>query len=528
VGATVVRTRKGFVRGSETKGIRVFRGIPFAQPPVGGLRFRAPRPVEPWTGEREATTFSAIAPQPVDPNINPIFMVPRQPQAEDCLYLNVWTPSVDAPKLPVMVWIHGGSFRAGGGSEPRYDGTALASRNVVVVTVNYRLGALGFLHVPGADGDLAANWGMLDQLAALRWVRDEIAAFGGDPGNVTIFGESAGGMSVAALMASPRASGLFRRAILQSGAGHNAVPVERATAYAEAFAAILGATPLDAGFLRSVPAQALVEAQEKLRLALLPVRGQAGAAAAALVAAIPTTPWDADMPFQPVIDGQLLGALPIDAIRLGMAKDIDALVGTTADEVKGFFLRQPPDTPPPPDRVRLRMTAWLASGTNDTAAGERLLEIYREARSARGARTELAELVDAARTDYLFRVPADRFAEAHAVWNPRTYVYRFDHPSPLLGGSYGAFHTIDIPFVFGVQRLAKAFVGEGADADALADRVGDAWVAFARSGNPTTEALPTWPAFTSTRRQTMLLARECRIEELPREQERRFWDGIIP
>ncbi len=223
----------------------VFRGIPFAQPPVGDLRFRAPLPSQAWDGVREATHAGPMAMQIPLEALDNLFGRPREPRQldEDCLYLNVWTPGLDGARRPVMVWIHGGGFTSGGGSEPVYSGAALASRDVVVVTINYRLGALGFLYAPDLADEsdsTCANFGILDQIAALEWVRDEIAAFGGDPDNVTIFGESAGGMSVGTLMGSPMAAGLFQKAILQSGAAHNALTVDEASINAAAFAKALG------------------------------------------------------------------------------------------------------------------------------------------------------------------------------------------------------------------------------------------------------------------------------------------------
>ena len=243
--SAIAQTTAGQIEGTEENGLCVFRGIPFAAPPIGDLRFKAPRPVEPWNGGREARTFGPISLQAPNEMLDALLPPadPPQPQSKDCLYLNVWTPGLDDASRPVMVWIHGGAFTIGSGSEEYYNGANLASRgDVVIVTINYRLGALGFLNLP-ALGE--TNFGMRDQVAALKWVQANIANFGGDPNNVTIFGESAGGMSVASLMASPEAAGLFQKAIPQSGAGHNALTAEETNATAYKFCEALGVDPND-------------------------------------------------------------------------------------------------------------------------------------------------------------------------------------------------------------------------------------------------------------------------------------------
>lgn len=503
-----VQTSTGVLRGSAEDALSVFRGIPYAQPPVGELRFRAPRPAEPWDGTRDCTAFGHIAPQIANPALDALLGREEQTEDEDCLYLNVWTPELDGAEQPVMVWIHGGAFTIGSGSLPLYDGQHLARRGVVVVTINYRLGALGFLRVPGADGDVETNWGMLDQVAALKWVRDEIASFGGDPGNVTGFGESAGGMSVGSLMASPLARGLFRRAILESGAGHNALTVEQADATAAGLGNELGAASLDPARLRSLSWQQLVEAQA------------ASEAAAGAEAAGEGRP--AAMRYQPVIDGHFLSEMPIEALRGGSARDVSTLIGTTGEQWKLFGALAPPGTPEPGEEQLARSAAWLIAPEGDLDRGRALLGDYRQARAARGESTDLKELLMAATTDQVFRVPADRLAEAQAALNPQTYAYRFDHRSPVMGGVLGACHAIELPFVFGTQAVAKAFAGEGPEVDALAHRVGDAW-----TGAPATESLSAWSAFDSERRAIMLLGTECCVEELPREYERRCWDGVV-
>src|SRR5690348_10697779 len=301
----LVETRRGRVRGQAEAGLAVFRGLPYARPPVGPLRFAPPEPPPAWTGTRDATRFAPSASQN-GALIGPVMSLGIGRTAEDCLYLNVWTPAADRRRRPVMVWIHGGAFVLGSGSQMLYDGATLARRgDVVVVTINYRLGAFGFLRLCERFGQrlpATGNEGLLDQIAALEWVRDEIAAFGGDPGNVTLFGESAGAMSVATLLGTPRARGLFRRAILQSGAANFVRSAERADAVTASLLERLGISRTDAPRLRDVPAAALLEAQQQVLLG----GGSDGRMA---------------LPFAPVVDGDLLAEHPLDAIRAGLSRD---------------------------------------------------------------------------------------------------------------------------------------------------------------------------------------------------------------
>src|SRR5437870_2860696 len=316
---TIVRTRQGMVRGAMTEGVAVFKGIPYAAPPFGDNRFQPPRPHEPWDGVREALNYGPTVPKPpYFPPFDAFLPEPAIP-GEDCLNLNIWTPDVGGTGLPVMVWIHGGAFSNGSGAIPSYDGSRFARDGVVCVTINYRLGADGFLYLD--DG--VSNLGLLDQIAALTWVQENIAAFGGDPNNVTIFGESSGGMSVATLMAMPRATGLFRRAIAQSGAGHHVISPATAQRIGQYLAEKLGVEPAREA-IGTVPIKRLVQAQQELRMEISanpsPVRW--GEVAANL------------MPFEPVVDGDLLLARPIDSIAAGASANIDVLVGNNADEFR--------------------------------------------------------------------------------------------------------------------------------------------------------------------------------------------------
>ncbi len=504
----VVETPTGRLRGIEQDGIRIFRGIPYAAPPVGPLRFAAPRPPEPWSGVRDATEFGPSAPQA--PMRLPLPGMDIGPQDEDCLYLNVYTPGTSGSR-PVMVWIHGGGFVIGSGSQPIYDGTALARRgDVVVVTLNYRLGPLGFLdltevcpELPGA----VANAGLRDQIAALEWVRDHIAAFGGDPGRVTVFGESAGGMSVATLLAMPAARGLFHRAIPQSGAGHNVHTRESARRVAEHFLGKLGLSAREAATaLREMPPDKLVDGQQQT---LLDLGTRVGL-----------------LPFQPVVDGDSLPERPLEAVAAGAAEGVDLLTGTNRDEWKLFAFLDPGLASLDEDGLVARVAAQV--GGSERA--REIVRTYREAREGHRP-ADPRELFFAIESDRVFRIPAIRLAEAASRRHPGTWMYLFTWESPAMGGALGSCHALEVPFVFGAVGApgADLFVGTGPEAEALEARMMDAWVAFARSGDPSHPGLPggRWPRYDEARRATLMLGPECAVELDPGERERRAFEGIL-
>lgn len=501
---SVVKTRDGKLGGAVDGGVHVFKGIPFARPPVGPLRFAPPQPPEPWVGVRAATEFGPVSHQS---SIGLGFMgAGQQPQSEDCLHLNVWTPAPDDGRRPVMVWVHGGAFVLGAGSEPLYDGRRLAARgDVVVVTVNYRLGALGYLAHPSLRDETTGacgNWGLLDQIAALRWVRDNAAAFGGDPANITVFGESAGSMSVTTMLATPLARGLFQRVIGQSGA-----PMVATAEEAEATAArLLTEAAIDPSELRDVPAERFIAVQQQLMLSGMQ---DGGGLAAGLNGEA--------MPFRPVIDGAVLPRRPQEAVAEGEAAGIGLLTGTNRDEMKLFSLLD--------QGTALDEAALLArlGATLTAEQSERVVRVYRKARSARDEAVEPNELWSAIETDRFFRVPALELAADQADHADATYTYLFCWSSPM--APLGAAHAIEVPFVFGTfdVPLIDMFAGNGPDAEGLAAKVQDAWVAFARSGDPSTPEGGTWPRFDRHRRATMVLGPECRVEESPRGDELACW-----
>jgi para-nitrobenzyl esterase len=504
----VVETRSGRIQGLAEPGLHVFRGIPFAAPPVGALRFRPPQPAAPWAGVRDATRVAPPAPQAPSPVMRMLGGAGELGWSEDCLTLDVWTPAADRGRRPVLVWIHGGAFTTGSGGFPIYDGSALARRgDVVVVTINYRLGALGFLALPAferEEGNVVGNFGLLDQVRALEWVRDDVAAFGGDPGNVTVFGESAGAMSLGALLGAPGARGLFRAAILQSGAAHNVSDPGQGERVAAAFAKELGVDPGDLRRLREAPAAAVLEAQVRAVNALWgQVRGLA---------------------FQPVQDGRTLPRPPLDVVREGGARGVDVLLGTNLDEYK-LYRPTDPKVETLDDAALLRRLARVVPGGEPVA--ERAIATYRLRRQ--GAAASATELWFAIETDRIFRVPAQRLADAQALHSPRTFAYLFGWASPALGGSLGSCHALELPFVFGTFGLPglRAFVGDGEEVARLSQRVQDAWLAFARSGDPGHRGLGRWPAHDPERRPVQVLGRECRVQEQGDDPELRFWEGIV-
>ena len=486
VSEPVVRTTAGLVRGRAEGGVAVFRGIPFAQPPVGDLRFAAPRPARPWDGVREAAMFGPPPPQagfllmpmaPVDPAANP----------DDWLTVNVFSPALGAAGLPVLVWIYGGAYRFGASCLTDYDGTPLARQDVVVVTFNHRVGVEGYAHLPGVP----ANRALLDQVAALRWVAENIAAFGGDPGRVTVFGESAGAGAIASLLVMPAAAGLFRRAVAQSVPGTFFSP----DLAADVTVAIAGAAGLPAtaeAFAAADPAR-LAAASDAVRPADHRDRwGPVG---------------HTGVPFSPVVDGAVLPSAPWQAVAAGAARDVDLLTGHNRDEYRLFTVlagvRGKIDEPTASAALR-----GLAGG----AAGE---AAYREAYPDADAET-LFELVN---SDWLFRMPTLHLAQAHAAAGGRTFLYQVSYPAPEAG--LGACHAIDVPLVFGVYSgIGQMLFGPEppASAVALGDVMRAQWAAFAAHGDPG------WPAYAPGRRLTRIFDDPPDVVAYPQDASLHIWD----
>lgn len=497
----VVETAHGRVRGVVRGSHVAFLGLRYAQPPTGTRRFAAPVAPEPWAGVQEASGFGLACPQP--PSVLP-GMEPG-PQGEDCLFLNVYVPRGGGSRRPVLVWFHGGGFSAGSAAQAIYDGGPLATRgDAVVVTVNYRLGPLGFLHLPALGVDVPGavdNPGLLDQLAALAWVRDNAAAFGGDPGNVTIFGESAGGMSVTTLITCPAARGIVRRAIAQSGAAQATLDRESAARTAHALLEELGLSPAEAARLRDVPVEQLVQAGQRVTTRLT---------------------GELFLAFAPLVDGTALPVHPLDALRAGAARDVALMTGTTADEWRLFTFAAPGHRTMDEAALVKRIARRLGRLGQADGAGS-LIELYRRARPG----APPWQLFDAIESDRMFRIPAIRLAEAHGAHQPATFMYLFAWPSPAAGGRLGACHAIELPFVFGTLGAPhmERFSGSGPAAERLSEQVMGAWLAFAHDGVPAAPGLGPWPAYERGRRATMVLDAESRVIEDPGREEREAWTG---
>jgi para-nitrobenzyl esterase len=491
----VVRFRDGAVRGKVSDGVLAFLGIPYAAAPFGVNRMRAPQPVRPWDGERDATAFGPTVPKgdypPQYARLFPEVVI----GGEDCLNLNVWTPDAGASGLPVLVWIHGGSFMNGSSSVADYDGAAFARDGVVCVSLNYRLAAEGFLFL----GDYVANLGLLDQLAALRWVQDNISAFGGDPGRVTVAGESAGAMSVTTLLSMPLASGLFAQAIAESGAGAHTLTAAEGLAVGGFLAEVLG-VPADRESIKAVPLDKLVRAASDLvvEVQTAPDRARWGQLALSL------------LPFAPTVDGAVLPAAPLAGFAAGRGGGVRLLIGSNRDEARLFLIAAGTigliDEP----------TLGFVAGTYGLSADG--LAVYRANRPSGGAGDVLAAVI----TDWFFRVPAIRVAEARcASGGTGTWMYRFDYPEPLDNHGFGACHAAEVPFVFDTMARSgvAALIGD-APSQGVADRVHRVWVDFIAGGDPG------WASYDCFSRTTGLLTEDVVSVDDPAGDERALWEGI--
>jgi para-nitrobenzyl esterase len=482
-----VSTIAGRVRGRNERGNAVFRGIPFARPPLGELRFMAPEPAVPWEGVRDAGAFGPPAPQAADP-VPDGAPEPARDTSGEWLTVNVWTPDPLARTLPVMLWIHGGAYQFGSGG-PGYDGTRFADAGVVFVSCNYRLGMEGFGHIPGAP----ANRGLLDAVAALRWVRDNIERFGGDPANVTVFGESAGAGVIAALLALNEAKGLFKRAIAQSVPGTFFTPA-LAGAITEAIAATAG---LPASYealskadpMRLVAAQMNITARMREFVNWGPVRMTV-------------------TPFSPVVDGEVLTRTPWRALISGAAREVELLTGHNRDEYRLFIAADGQLGQITEDEAGTALDYFAPAP--DGPAGYR--KAYKNA--------DAGGLYEVAFSDWLFRMPTLHLAQAHAVSGGTTYLYELTAKAPL--GPFGACHALDLPLVFGSygEGIGATLTGPEPPADfvALGDLMRREWISLASCGDPG------WSPYGTAHRTTRVYDLQPDVCSYPEETSMHLWE----
>ncbi len=497
-----VQVSSGTVRGSDEAGVARFLGIPYAAAPFGERRMASPQPVEPWDGVRDATAYGPTAPKgDYPPQYQPL--LPEQViPGEDCLNLNVWTPSSalqgEGAGRPVLVWIHGGSFMNGSGSVLEYDGAAFARDGVVCVTINYRLAAEGFLFTEADVAAGTANLGLQDQVAALRWVQENIAAFGGDPGRVTVAGESAGAMSVTTLLAMPSAAGLFAQAITQSGAAAHTLTPEVGLTVARTLAAALGVEPTREA-IAGVELSTLVQAASDLvvEVQTAPDPAKWGSLALSL------------LPFAPVLDGTVLTQHPLEAFAGGASSDVRVLVGSNREESRLFLVA--------PGAIDFVDEPTLVGGAGAYGLSSEGLALYRTNRPDDSPGDVMAAVV----TDWFFAVPAIRHAEARAAGGGTTWAYRFDRPGQEDNHRFGACHAVEIPFVFDNIGLdqTKPLIGDS-PSRAVADTAHGVWVSFVTSGDPG------WAPYTGETRTTGVLTEVLTVVDDPDGDERAAWDGI--
>lgn len=499
---TRVRIAQGELRGTQHHHHQAFLGIPFAKPPVGKLRFCPPQLAQGWSGVRDATVFGASCPQGHHPIPG---MAASGSRDEDCLHLNIFTPAADTQSRAVLFWIHGGGFQLGSGSELLYNGGHLAERgDLVVVTIHYRLGALGYAYFGPAGDSWGAtpNSGQLDQIQALKWVGENISDFGGDPDNITIFGESAGASAVATLLAMPASKGLFKKAILQSGSGVRTSTADKAIAMTEKLLHELSADGSDPDAISKLPVEQIIQAQ----LAVSSRQDGMGG-------------------FGPVQDGVILPDMPLAAISEGSAADIPVLIGTNRDESK-LFNAVPNRQQLVDDQLRKQVEQILNS---DAATAERMIQLFVKSRLTHQLPASNHDIVDIIQTLVGFRVPATRFALCQSQHQVSTFLYLFSWESPARRGDLGSCHALEMPFVFGTLEAPTQdrFAGKGLEAENLARNMMDAWIAFADCGDPSHPGIGTWKPFEQHQRHTMIFARECKLREDPFAEERLAIEKLV-
>ncbi len=504
---TIVTTQYGSLEGYEKNGLVYFRGIPYAQAPVGDLRFRAPQKPSAWDGVREAKNSGDAAPQ------NKGFVAMVDTIGEDCLHLNIATPSADSKKRPVMFWIHGGSFTTGSGEQSLYlEGSLPLDQDTVLVTINYRLGVMGFVNFSGlvnhAEQSFDSNIGLSDMIAALEWVKDNIEVFGGDPDNITVFGESAGGMGVSCLLGSPKAKGLFNKAIVQSGGAHMTTLPEDAKRVAETLLGTLNINPNELSKLKELSMEELLKAQENMPDVKFSNEGRTNR--------LPVS----SFPFLPTIGDDILPEDPLLAIEAGNAKDIPIMVGTNLHEWNFFVQLSDPNKNNLDRDSLLKVVKSRVPGHAEDA-----VDCYYDDEG----RAKAVDVFSAIESDRFFRIPSIRLLEAQLKHQAQCYSYLFTYEASFLDGKLGSCHVIEIPFVLGSYQdnFAKLLLGESEKICELSEKCVEAWASFARSGQPSSSQLPEWQAYDENQRATMELGEQCSALKDPMSAQRQFWEGLL-
>lgn len=483
-----VKTKYGSYVGAEDEnGVISFKGIAYAKPPAGSLRWKSPMKPDESDNVYEALEFGHSCVQP----INELAPASLLEQGEDCLNLNIWTKEINREKKPVMVYIHGGSYIGSGASDPWYYGDNFVKRHqIVFVTIDYRCNVLGFMdleEIGGAAYKDSKNLGILDQICALEWIKENIDRFGGDPNDITVFGESAGGISVSLLLTVPKASGLFQKAIVESGTLNMHKSLQKGKDQARDFLTLTGKNTME---------ELLQLDQDEIREACIQLMVEYG--------------YKSEIMFAPVADGELIPFDPYDSIRNGVAKDINLMIGTTADEVCYWKLYY--------EDIE-NQTKKILEDECDMLS----MDIGKYENEINGylAMQDQQPMVDrylSMFSEIMFRVPSIKLAESQSVYAD-TWMYIFAWPSQIEG--FGACHAIELPFVFHNEENPDliSFAGENLPTS-LADRTQDAWVAFARTGNPSHDGIPPWPKYDEEKRQTMIIHEEWHVEEDPGKEKR--------
>jgi para-nitrobenzyl esterase len=490
----IIEINSGRIQGYIEDELKIFKGIPYAEPPIDDLRFEQPVEKKPWDGVFDAIKYGNCCFQGY--SILQKYLGKLENENEDCLNLNIWTPDTDNGKRPVMIFCHGGAFFFGGGTDPVYDGSKLSKKgNLIVVTINYRLGSFGFFYLPD---ELPINVGLLDQVLALKWVQDNIGYFGGDPRNVTIFGESAGAYSVVCLSTMPKAKGLFKRAIVQSAP---AIAPSKSKRVSKKIVKTLGIKKGNIQELRNISPEKIIKAQDEV------------------FAQDPTN----IMALRPFIDGNIIPEHPLKVIREGRCSHIDFMMGTNMEEGKLFTLTDRDMRDIGEDTAKNLISGYLMMQGIKSDRVQLIMETYEEIYSK-----DYKEIFSAVITDLVFRVSTTRLLNAQSQHQQNTYSYLFAHKSPALKGILGSCHALELPFVFGTYSEPKwaEFAGKGPAVQALSEIIMDAWISFAHNGDPNHENLPEWLPYQKDR-ATMKLAKECEVIYSPFEKERSAWDGLL-